>query len=205
MIKRYITCTPPGVMVTAALLLLMQQLINTGEDALLAEPVDRHPVFPSSRVPPPPPPLPRDEPPAPIPPPVPVPGGRPLLPKDIPVTETTFPQPPAPDPMERPGHEDLVWSDSALVSMVRVEPVYPLRAIELGLEGSVLLRFDVGPDGLVSNPEILQSSHPLFNAAALRAAGKFRYKPRVVDGTAVATPGVQTVFRFTLDQQTARR
>lgn len=41
---------------------------------------------------------------------------------------------------------------------------------------------------------------PVFARPALASAKSFRYKPRIVDGVAVAVPGVRNTFRFRLEQ-----
>lgn len=90
--------------------------------------------------------------------------------------------------------------DGPLVTMVRVQPVYPARAIAMELEGWVIVQFDVNSDGTVSNPTVVGSSHPVFEKAAVSAALKFRFKARVVDGVALATAGVQNLFRFEMER-----
>ena len=90
--------------------------------------------------------------------------------------------------------------DGSLVAIVRVEPTYPLRAEESSLEGYVTVRFDVNADGTVSNVTVVSSSHRIFEKAAIKAASKFRYKARVVDGIAQATYGLQNRFVFKMER-----
>ncbi len=90
--------------------------------------------------------------------------------------------------------------DGPLVTLLRVQPVYPPRAIAMNLEGWVLLQYDVNPDGTVANPVIIESSHPIFEKAAVENVLKFRYKARVVDGVPQATTGLRNLFRFRMDQ-----
>ena len=91
-------------------------------------------------------------------------------------------------------------SDGPLVALVRVEPTYPARPRAQGLEGFVIVQFDVLADGTVSNVSIVESSSRLFEAAAARAAMRFRFKPRVVDGVALTTSGIQNLFRFEMER-----
>ncbi len=91
-------------------------------------------------------------------------------------------------------------SDGPLVNLVRVSPVYPAVASAKGLEGHVIVQFDVGTNGLVSNAVVIESSHRVFNKAALKAAQRFKFKPRVVDGVAIVTTGIQNLFRFEMDE-----
>lgn len=90
-------------------------------------------------------------------------------------------------------------SDNSLINMVRVSPVYPPRAKAMGLEGQVLVQFDVDATGQVINAVAIESSHSVFERESVRAAERFRYKARVVDGVPVETRGVRYLFTFTLD------
>lgn len=90
--------------------------------------------------------------------------------------------------------------DGPLVAMVRVQPAYPPRAIAMNLDGWVIVRFDVTADGLVTNATAVESSHRVFEKAAIDTVRKFRYKPRVVDGQPQPTTGLQNLFRFEIDR-----
>ena len=94
----------------------------------------------------------------------------------------------------------LGFADGPLVAVWRVKPVYPAKAATLGLEGHVIVRFDVLADGSVANAAVVESSHKLFNPAAIKAAEKSRFKPRVVDGVPQRTDGVQSLYRFNLEE-----
>lgn len=91
-------------------------------------------------------------------------------------------------------------SDRDAQPLVRIEPQYPPRAAERGLEGTCNVRFDVTPDGTPTNIRILQCSSTLFESAARRAVERWRYQPRIVDGRPVARVGVETQFDFRLEQ-----
>jgi protein TonB len=90
-------------------------------------------------------------------------------------------------------------SDSDIVPIVRVLPIYPLRAAERGVEGWVELEFTISATGTVKNPMIL-ANHPssIFDRAALKAIRKWKYNPKVEDGAAVERPGVQVHLTFEL-------
>lgn len=198
MINRYVAATPPGVIIAASLLLLMQQLIKSGNDVLIPTTGRLPTIFHDVTVPPPPPQQTDPTPPERIVLPLPTPTGTPALTADPKTERVTVPTartlPPTPTSLT----ELPEWTESSLVSLVRIEPVYPQRAANQRIEGTVVVSFDVGADGLVSDPVIVSSSHPVFNNAALSAVAKFRYQPRVIDGTPVSTSGVQTLFRFEL-------
>ena len=90
--------------------------------------------------------------------------------------------------------------DGPLVAIVRVSPTYPTSMSTRGIEGWVTVQFDVLPDGTVGNVMVLESSNRSFERSAIRAAGRFRFKARVVDGVPLRSTGVQYRFRFELDK-----
>ncbi|MEM6532005.1 MAG: energy transducer TonB [Myxococcota bacterium] len=74
-------------------------------------------------------------------------------------------------------------ADSEATPVVRVQPVYPQRAAERGVEGFVTVKFRVGTAGQVVSPKIIASEPPgMFDRAALKAVRKWKYKPKIVDG-----------------------
>jgi len=78
-------------------------------------------------------------------------------------------------------------SDSDSVPLVRVPPQYPIRAAERGIEGWVVLSFTITATGTVENPRVLDAQPKrIFDRAAIRALKKWKYRPRVVDGTAIS-------------------
>ena len=105
---------------------------------------------------------------------------------------------PAPPPRAAPGVTGFMH-DGPLVVITRVEPTYPPRASSSGLEGFVTVRFDVNPDGSVSNVVVIESSHRVFENAAIKAARKFRFRAPVVDGIAQPAFGLQNRFVFRME------
>lgn len=93
------------------------------------------------------------------------------------------------------------FTDGPLVVLVRVAPIYPARAIARGIEGYVVVRFDVTPNGQVTNIVLIESTDSVFESAAIKAAERFKFKPRIIDGEALASYGIQNMFRFSLDDQ----
>ncbi len=91
---------------------------------------------------------------------------------------------------------DLRLTDGPLVTVMRVEPNYPPSLAQKGIEGHVIVRFDVMRDGGVENVSVVESSHRGFERSALSAAQRFRFKARVVDGVPQVTTGVRYLFRF---------
>jgi protein TonB len=90
-------------------------------------------------------------------------------------------------------------SDRDVVPLVRVDPQYPSKARQRRIEGYVDIEFTIGPAGSVQNPRVIGASPPaVFDQAALRAVRRWRYNPKVVDGTAVERHGVKVRLRFEL-------
>src|SRR5690606_4447136 len=55
-------------------------------------------------------------------------------------------------------------------ALFKVAPEYPVTAARRGIEGHVILEFTVTRTGTVSDVIVVESSHALFNRAALEAA-----------------------------------
>lgn len=93
-------------------------------------------------------------------------------------------------------------SDGNYLPIVKVQPVYPRKALQRGIEGYSIVAFDVGADGSVRNPRVIESEPgTMFNAASIKAALRFRYKPRIEEGQAIAVTGVRNRFTFELSSQ----
>jgi TonB family protein len=58
-----------------------------------------------------------------------------------------------------------------------VEPEFPARLVRSLGAGSVVVNFDVRPDGTVARAEVSRSSHRGLNEAALAAVAAWRFKP----------------------------
>lgn len=90
-------------------------------------------------------------------------------------------------------------SDGEYLPIVKVAPVYPRRAQTRGIEGYVLLEFVVTETGAVRDPVVIEAQPPgIFDRAAIQAALKFKYKPKVVNGQAVEVAGVRNLIKFEL-------
>ncbi|MBM4269045.1 MAG: energy transducer TonB [Deltaproteobacteria bacterium] len=92
-------------------------------------------------------------------------------------------------------------SDRDVIPLVRINPEYPMRAQQRGIEGWVLVEFTITPAGTVSNARVIDSEPKgTFDSAALRAIGRWRYNPKVEGGVAIERHGVQVLLDFKLER-----
>lgn len=105
-------------------------------------------------------------------------------------------------------------SDGEYLPIVKVQPVYPRRALSRGMSGWVIVEFTVTEQGTVRDPIVVDNCahikgprseedcfdnpNSIFDRAAIQAAEKFKYKPKVIDGEPTATAGVQNKIIFAL-------
>ena len=104
-------------------------------------------------------------------------------------------------------------SDGEYLPIVKVQPIYPRRALSRGLQGWTIVEFTVTAQGTVKNAFVVincawtrdkaagpcvDSPNGVFDSSAIRAAVKFKYKPKVIDGEPVDTTGVQNRIIFEL-------
>jgi len=97
------------------------------------------------------------------------------------------------------GGIGIAASDGEYLPIVKVAPIYPRRAQQRGVEGHVIVEFTVTRTGTTRDAVVVESSSSLFDRAAVNAALKFKYKPRVVDGEPVEVPGVRNKITFQLE------
>ncbi len=93
-------------------------------------------------------------------------------------------------------------ADRDIVPLVRIEPQYPMRAEQRGIEGWVELVFTITAVGTVKDV-VVTASHPgsVFDRAAVRAVRKWKYTPKVENGAAVERTGVRQRLKFDLDHR----
>jgi periplasmic protein TonB len=93
-------------------------------------------------------------------------------------------------------------SDRDVVPLVRINPDYPQRALSRGIEGWVQVQFTISETGSVLDPVVVDSSPKgMFDDAALKAIARWRYNPKVENGVGVQRVGLQTIIRFTLEDE----
>ena len=93
-------------------------------------------------------------------------------------------------------------TDGDFLPLVAIAPQYPTRAAQRGIEGWCLVSFTVNGLGNVEEDSIVvvdAEPSSIFDRSSIRAARRFKFQPRVVDGQGVAVEGVQYVFRYELE------
>ena len=89
--------------------------------------------------------------------------------------------------------------DTDVMAVVRVAPTYPRNAKQARIQGSVTMEVLIRPDGTVSNVKVMSSNPPrIFDQAAVMAMERWKFRPKIVDGNAVAQRAKQTI-EFTLE------
>ena len=94
-------------------------------------------------------------------------------------------------------------TDGDYLPLVAIAPQYPTRAAQRGIQGWCLVSFTV--DGLGDVVEetiaVVDAEPPnIFDRSSIRAATRFKFQPRVVDGQGVEVSGVQYLFRYQLEE-----
>ena len=88
--------------------------------------------------------------------------------------------------------------DGGLIPLVRIAPRYPRKALIEGREGYVIVELLVDEKGSVISASVVEANpSSIFNAAAIQAVLKWKFKPRVSGGVAVKQRGLTTI-EFTI-------
>lgn len=107
------------------------------------------------------------------------------------------------------------YGDGEYMPILKVQPIYPQRALLRGMFGWVVVQFTVDDNGRVVDPVVIEncveifmsnrrvcldSPGRIFDKPAIEAAAKFKYKPKIIDGNAIATSGVKHLITFELSE-----
>ncbi len=90
-------------------------------------------------------------------------------------------------------------NDGEYLPIFRAPPIFPRRALERGTCGWVELTYTVTAAGTTKDALVTASSSKMFERNAVKAALKYKYKPRQVGGKAVDVPGVPIRIKFEVD------
>ena len=99
------------------------------------------------------------------------------------------------------GAAGLGATDGEMLPLVNIQPTYPTRAAQRGIEGWAQVSFTVTETGGVRDVIVVDAEPAgMFDQSSVRAAERFRFQPRVVNGQPVEVPNVQYVFRYQLEE-----
>lgn len=91
--------------------------------------------------------------------------------------------------------------DGEYLPIVKVAPIYPRRAQTRGITGYCIVEYTVTKSGSIRDPLPVDCQPSgVFESASIKAAEKFKYKPRVVDGDPIEVAGVQNKFTYELEK-----
>ncbi len=98
--------------------------------------------------------------------------------------------------------EDSGVSDPEYIPIFKPEPDYPTAALKRGIEGYAILQFDVTEEGKVENPVVLESKPAdIFDSSAIRAASKFKFKPKILNGEPVRVSDGKNRITYKLEEE----
>lgn len=92
-------------------------------------------------------------------------------------------------------------SDGEYLPIVKVAAGYPSRALSRGIEGYCTVMYTVTTTGDTKDVQEADCPERVFLSSSIKAAKKFKYKPKVIDGQPVEVPGVRNRFTFELEDE----
>lgn len=95
---------------------------------------------------------------------------------------------------------DINTLDQRPVPRVQIQPQYPFEMRRAGIEGEVVVEFIVDTNGDVRNPFVVRSTQREFEAAAIQAVSKWKFRPGRRGGRDVNTSRVQQLFSFKINE-----
>lgn len=89
--------------------------------------------------------------------------------------------------------------NAAATPLVRVQPQCTRKMQLEGINGSALVRFDIGPTGQTLNVTLIDVEPNGYGIESnvVRAIERWKYRPKVVDGQGVVQKGLQVKISFT--------
>ena len=93
--------------------------------------------------------------------------------------------------------------DGDLLPLQRIPPQYPRDAARNGITGWVQLEVLVNADGSVRSAKVMDAKpRGIFEASAVQAVMRWKFKPKIKDGKPIEQKGAQKI-EFNLNQKTA--
>jgi periplasmic protein TonB len=118
-------------------------------------------------------------------------------PKELPLIEIEFADSASEGYETREKISSSSSSGTALNPMYTVKPRYPNKARRKGIEGFVILVFDVSVIGTVENIRVEKARpHKVFEQYAIKAVKTWKYEPLIVDGVKHSFKNKRVVLDF---------
>jgi len=114
------------------------------------------------------------------------------------LNQSAFVPPAHVEPPARAERQPLKLSEPIVQAQLisRIEPQYPIIAIQTKTEGTVRLHAIISRDGRITSLDVV-SGHPLLVKAALDAVRQWRYRPTMLNGEAVEVEtSITVIFRL---------
>ena len=93
----------------------------------------------------------------------------------------------------------LVSGDGSYFPRFKIPPIYPMRARNLGIEGSCLVEYTITKTGEVVDVEAVKGKcKDVFKESSIGAAENFLYRPLIINGSPKRVENVQNRFIFEL-------
>ena len=193
-----------GFIVAGVLIFLMSQLIGSGEQETQPKEtvqIDNTPLPPEKTEP-------RSRPQEPQPPAVAPSAGEalPIRPSivdtaEIPTVDIQPFEVAMTGPIGIPSPHQLLDSRSAM-PLYQAQPNYPIGPASQGIEGWVLLQYDVDTSGTLSNIKVMDSQpRRTFDREAVTALKKWKFRPAMDNGQPMSVKGQTVKIEFNLEQE----
>jgi len=95
-------------------------------------------------------------------------------------------------------------SDRDAQPLVRIPPMMPPRFLEGENSGFCRVKFDVSPDGQPFNVETTYCTSASLARPTIQSVQKWKYNPKIVDGSRVARTGVESKVTSLLQDERGR-
>ncbi|MBR9824838.1 MAG: TonB family protein [Alphaproteobacteria bacterium] len=92
-----------------------------------------------------------------------------------------------------------VATDGNPIPVVRINPSYPPRLAERGVEGQCDMLFDIMPDGTTANVRALTCTNTGFERASIQAVQNWRYSPFMRNGEPEVYRGATTQLIYRME------
>ena len=90
------------------------------------------------------------------------------------------------------------------IPVKQIPPKYPRRLLEKGVEGCVMLLFDITKEGNPKNIKVDWSTNKGFDRSAIKSAESFLFSPPYQDGKPSGVKDAQTVISYKVDSKKSR-